>query len=1106
MKKPILVCLFLSLFVLFPTTQTRALSPTTVVIIGAPDYDAQKQLLVQSFGAPELRYEPQGKTTFTLYAANGDPIESIVDLDENFIESAANHGTNRTLVVTSISTSRMSLYELNLLHDIIALVIGGIAIVEIGNESPQTSSVAKNSAFCWAHAKFELLSPNHVLLCNGVDFEDLRPLLSRTSVAAEVPEVVENPSSAYRSVFPCILASAAHTEKKSGSSSGHTSGHAKKHHKARKTIQPHGHRKLQQLRHHKRFGKKIDKFVQRQVRFEDMPMREKKLACRYRKSCYETGKLPQLDFYAAKLEDAVASAKIVENEHTEDESGEKSGSPVIDAEEISELEVKVLCKYRVSCYAEIGLDMSEVNKKKSASLLSGRKAGEKPSGGKPKRRRTMKEVAQIALRKVEEQEKQSARREIPKSVVVEKKLNEMEEKLNQKIACKYRKSCYETGKLPDVSVDVPLYHFTSELKASASKSFFGTKDEKKYFEEMEDDEKKVHCKYRKSCYNSGVLPDIEKETLKEVLQQTVEMDEVPMQVRCKYRKSCYDTGVVPDPKGIKEKQEREAAEKKMRKKTMPMTLDHLRVMCKYRKSCYADKAGEMEDEDEDEEVEEDYAVPKNMQSPEVPRPVKLEPEPVHKTKSAVEEPHKNEEPVSKKEKPSREAKKSAKKEPVEKTEVESPKKGKGKRRIVEAASEEVVVQAAKKGMKSKKPLKEEKVEKKRAPKVEEAKEESSEEEVEVEEPVAVLKKVDLHKNVNRGKKPETESESEEEEEEEKEKKEVKKKKEVKSAKETKNIQKKVKKTESKSSEEEDELKSSCKYRKSCYDSGVVPDAVTEYSILGAVQSFFSDLYTNAMDEGSDKVLDEETRSEQWKFKTLEQRKVDCKYRPSCYESGILPDLDKQTFETVIESIQDSGDTMQQRCKYRKSCYAREQSVEREEPAKEAKQKTLKKVEPVIRREEAKTESAFCKGKHCGQKITEAKKVEGDDDSDEEEEKEHQKAKSKPKTRKPRMDLDEDSEEDMKEIPRPHVDRRNVSASEKLNCKYRPSCYGTGDHIVITPMGKRIQLPDGHKCKSRSSMYYLSCREMLGLPPKEKAPIGPDGRRLCRKKKKDVNAA
>uniref|UniRef100_A0A914W5N5 Uncharacterized protein n=1 Tax=Plectus sambesii TaxID=2011161 RepID=A0A914W5N5_9BILA len=39
--------------------------------------------------------------------------------------------------------------------------------------------------------------------------------------------------------------------------------------------------------------------------------------------------------------------------------------------------------------------------------------------------------------------------------------------------------------------------------------------------------------------------------------------------------------------------------------------------------------------------------------------------------------------------------------------------------------------------------------------------------------------------------------------------------------------------------------------------------------------------------------------------------------------------------------------------------------------------------------------------------------------------------------------------------------------------------------------------DGSKCHK----YRISCREQLGLPPKEKVPIGPNGKKLCRKKPK-----
>ncbi|KAK0417221.1 hypothetical protein QR680_012889 [Steinernema hermaphroditum] len=995
------VWLFLLLF--FPST-TYARAPTTVVVTGAAHYDVQKRHLVRTFGVPAIRYEAAPKTAFVVFD-DGSGADAFVVLDENFVAAPVGDSeTNRTIVVASMSPAEMSLYELNLLHEILASVVGGIAIIELGEASPQTLSVARNSAFCWAHANFDLLSPHSVLLCNGVDFEDLRPLLSTASLSADGNEFFATPSP--RSVFPCLFASATPTDKK-----------AHRRHKSRRTIQPHGHRKLQQLRHRRRFGKKIDKFVQRQVAFAELSLSEKKLACRYRKSCYKTGQLPQLDFYASKLEDAMAEAQIVED----------GGDVAVDIEGINELEVKLLCKYKPSCYSEIGLEMSEANRQKSASLLSGR--GQTAPGGGVKKRRTLKEVAQIALRKVEEQEKQSAQREVPRSVIVEKKHNEIEEKRKEKVACRYRKSCYETGQLPETSADVPFFGFASGWSAALSKKLFGAPEAEKDFEEMEDADRKVHCKYRKSCYETGEVPEIEPEE-RFRYDDLVEMDEVPMQVRCKYRKSCYTTGIVPEAQAEKRRDESEETTKK---KSMPMTLDHLRLMCKYRKSCYAQKAGEIEEDEED-------ASP-NEEPSEAPKPVESK-------KKVVEVPVEQEEVVMKK---APKSTKRARKETDEKKETETPKKAKAKKKAKDTVAKEDVPQTPKRPPKEKKVVKEER-----------------EEELEVEKEKATPKK-----NVEERGKP--------------------KRRQVEEGGEEKKPPKKLAVEESEEAEED--VRSSCRYRKSCYESGVVPE--TEYSLLEAAQVFFADLYAKAMADDDEEQVEEAAGGQRWEDKSFEQRRVHCRYRKSCYENGVLPELERQTFETVIESIREVGDTVQLRCKYRKSCYDRERESVKEEAPKEYVKP--KKSEPIIGREEAKKQPS-CRGRHCSKEHPKAegsKKAQEDDGEDEEEHEASKKTRSK--GRKPRRPVDDD-EKNMKEIPRPQLERRNLSTSEKLGCKYRISCYGTGQHIVITEHGKKVELPDEHKCKNRSAIYYLSCREILGLQPKERTPIGPNGRKLCRKKK------
>ncbi|GMR42490.1 hypothetical protein PMAYCL1PPCAC_12685, partial [Pristionchus mayeri] len=77
----------------------------------------------------------------------------------------------------------------------------------------------------------------------------------------------------------------------------------------------------------------------------------------------------------------------------------------------------------------------------------------------------------------------------------------------------------------------------------------------------------------------------------------------------------------------------------------------------------------------------------------------------------------------------------------------------------------------------------------------------------------------------------------------------------------------------------------------------------------------------------------------------------------------------------------------------------------------------------------------------------------------------------------------------------------VSVDDKLECKYRTSCYQSvaekkEQRRLTTPLRPSTLRDPSSRCHK----YLLSCREQLGLPPKEKVPIGPNGRKLCRKKK------
>ncbi|KAK6017082.1 hypothetical protein OSTOST_17430 [Ostertagia ostertagi] len=305
---------------------------------------------------------------------------------------------------------------------------------------------------------------------------------------------------------------------------------------------------------------------------------QKKLGCKYRKSCYDTGVVPDIETVFTRFvkrwwphwletEDA---------EKQEDETEEDTGKPYDSEEDL--LPQKVRCKYRISCYQEHGIPFDEKAEERRKVLLSSKRVVQ--SKGQKK---TLKEIAAHTLKKVQEAEEKAAKRPVVK--VVEKRLNAIEEKLSEKLNCKYRKSCYETGQKPVIadgwSLPLPIKIFSTESAEAATKEI--------NYDELEELEKKVYCKYRKSCYETGIRPDFEPEifvgTFRDLftIHEQVEPRKMTMQEKCKYRKSCYETGIVPE---INPKLE-EAIHKEV-SPVIPTNAQDLRLLCKYRKSCYAE--------------------------------------------------------------------------------------------------------------------------------------------------------------------------------------------------------------------------------------------------------------------------------------------------------------------------------------------------------------------------------------------------------------------------------------------------------------------------------------------------------------------------------------
>ncbi|CAK5078262.1 unnamed protein product [Meloidogyne enterolobii] len=139
-------------------------------------------------------------------------------------------------------------------------------------------------------------------------------------------------------------------------------------------------------------------------------------------------------------------------------------------------------------------------------------------------------------------------------------------------------------------------------------------DEEVKFENMSEYEKKLFCRYRNSCYKNGIKPKINNnsittfgikewnfnnliEDLKGWLwggmegKQKIDKEE-PKQTKleCKYRKSCYSSGKLPEELRIDKNEEKQTITKILEGKKVPTSVKELKLFCKYRKSCYVANA------------------------------------------------------------------------------------------------------------------------------------------------------------------------------------------------------------------------------------------------------------------------------------------------------------------------------------------------------------------------------------------------------------------------------------------------------------------------------------------------------------------------------------
>ncbi|KAK6057261.1 hypothetical protein COOONC_05224 [Cooperia oncophora] len=416
-----------------------------------------------------------------------------------------------------------------------------LTIEEMGASKLELSSTKPPYAFLGG--RVGNASPNVVYFCNGA-YPEMLPNLQIDNLHDIKPSELNKKSSTPQEAafWPRFFVSAAKEHRHHDHRHEHHEHHGAHHH---------GHYHHHHHRHH--FDEDVDEIVDQIMEeiAEEVPVisepakeakeYDKKLRCKFRKSCYETGIKPELETVVTRfvkkwfpqwIEDEDAAKK----EEVEEEEMQKP----YDVEE-DLVPQKLRCRYRISCYQERGIPFDEQAEERRKVLLSSKRVIQEKG-----QKKTLKEIAADTLKMVQEAGEKAAKRPVVK--VVEKRLNAIEEKLNEKLNCKYRKSCYETGQKPVVadawSLPLPIKIFSTEPAEAATKEI--------NYNELEELEKKVYCKYRKSCYETGIKPDIDPEifvrTFRDLftIHEQVEPRKMTIQEKCKYRKSCYETGIVPE--------------------------------------------------------------------------------------------------------------------------------------------------------------------------------------------------------------------------------------------------------------------------------------------------------------------------------------------------------------------------------------------------------------------------------------------------------------------------------------------------------------------------------------------------------------------------------
>uniref|UniRef100_A0A0N5BSS2 Dynein regulatory complex subunit 7 n=1 Tax=Strongyloides papillosus TaxID=174720 RepID=A0A0N5BSS2_STREA len=1121
----------------------------------------------------------------------GDGKSSNNIFNSDNVEIIPYYPLNITIITSWKGIDEMSLDEIAIFCQLIYQINGGAGIIEIGGETKQLDAILTHSAFCWGKGSIKSDIINRIFFCNNFEYTNFK-LLDNSKPIHNNYLKYQKPTIENTGSWSFNILGATHAQE--------TENDDKKQKTPTKNIIDVDVEKLKLIRRHNYANKKKvrrhrhRKIVGNKVIIDMSKVRSavRKYECKYRKSCYETGQL-NLDIIYKDPIETVEAEKVP----------------------LTVDQLKLICKYRKSCYDSAGIPNEQ--KKLLEDNDDDDKIGLFTGGGKQvikatkKNKKTLKNIAKKILKNAQKKSAVMAEKfEENPNVAFEKYLDETEKLYKKKLDCKFRKSCYETGIVPietqppePLEVVIQRYWDWLEQKFNFDVDFNIVKEEVP-FDDLSSEDKKIRCHYRKSCYENGIVPNISVKIFEEPVKEEVETESIfsyseeNKKLACKYRKSCYETGVLPQISVVVPE---------VKEKVVPLNEDDFKAYCKFRKSCYVKEAKLEVDEkidiplvkEEETQIKDDIINEVNEISIEAEK---------------VNEPEVQEEP-KKKEKKQKKGKKdniqkdtpveviaeeveilNEKKESTKDDVVDEklPKVKKSKKSKKEQAKdkEAINVETSKPKETSKKSKKEEVIKEEPTnidiPKPKETPKKSKKEEVNKEEPtnIDVSKSKDVPKKVKKTKTKKEEKVIEEsvvkveeqpdppkpiEEPKKSKVTEQKPSKESDKPSQPKKVKKEKQKIESKTPDkeeqpiekenwyknidferymnsiydlakmiqntdyssyfktqetqpkehhehvfdpEEENRKVKCHYRKSCYETGKIPN-LTHHVLEPPVV-----------------VVQEHTHIFN---KEEEDKKLACKYRKSCYETGELPNLTHHVLEPPVVVVQEYSHIFNKEeedkklaCKYRKSCYEtgklpimmlpktiHEPKVEIKVPDDEEELKAFckyrkscyeTKIPPNIKEEKVRIKETkiplseyqikmSCKyRKSCYQKSNDY------EPKDEEEKVEKQK---EPKTQtKKSKKTKADSKDKIKkpiEISKEQVIIEMSNRTESV----------TGDNIKIikTSDDKIVEIIQSQgDVKSstdkpiKCNPFRISCKQLLGLPLSEKAPRAKNGKRLCRKKK------